>query len=118
MKKTRVFTNIDKDLHRRIKRLIKMHPELEYKIISKFVNKAIEEKLNKIEDDLTLESIRKAGLEEFIQNTKKIRRQIPGIIKFVEEKDAMIIAERKKMKLEDQIEKRKHTHDVYTSKKK
>jgi len=129
MKKSRVFTNIDKDIHRRIKRLIMMHPELEYKIISKFVNKAIEEKLNKIEDALTLERIRKAGLDEFISNTKMIRRRIPGIIKFYEDHPEpvdrdWVRAEIKKMKQSKEFkqfekeEKRKHTHGVYTPKKK
>ena len=119
MKEKRHFVDIDKDLHKRIKHLIRIHPELEFKIISKFVNKATEEKLNKIEDHLTSESIRKAGLDEFINKTKMIKRKIPGIIRFYEEyDDERIKADRKKMKLEDQIQKRKHTHRVYTPKKK
>lgn len=118
MKEKRHFVDINQDLHKRIKHLIRIHPELEFKIISKFVNKATEEKLNKIEDRITLESIRKTGLDEFVNKAKLVRRRMPGLVKFYEEYDEKVKAARKKMKLEDQIKKSKHTHGVYTPKKK
>jgi len=129
MKKARVPASIDKEIHLRIKHLIKTHPELEYKIISKFVNEALEEKLNKIEDRITLESIRKTGLDEFVNKAKMVRRRMPGLVKFYEDYSEpvdreWVRAEIKKFKQSkefkqlDEKEKRKHTHHVYTPKKK
>ena len=116
MKKKRHFASIDKEIHLRIKHLIKTHPELDYKIISRFVNEALEEKLNKIEDDLILKKIRKAGIESFVLDAKYLRSEIPKIKEFEEKVSTEIMILRNKMM--DKFEKRKHTHRVYTSKKK
>jgi len=116
MKKERVPARIDKEIHQRIKHLIKTHPELEYKKISGFVNQAIEEKLDKIDDDLTLKKIRKAGIEKIIEDAKYLRRHTPILIEGVEKISVEIMELRNKMM--EKFEKRKHTHRVYTPKKK
>jgi len=70
MTKTRVPASIDQETHQRIKNLIKTHPELNYKKISRFVNESLEEKLNKIDRELVDKSIKNVGLESFIKDTK------------------------------------------------
>jgi len=66
MKKDRVPASIDKEIHQRIKYLMKTHPELNYKKISRFVNESLEEKLDKIEDEIIRKKIRNAGIEAFL----------------------------------------------------
>jgi len=116
MKKARVPASIDKEIHLRIKHLIKTHPELEYKKISGFVNQAIEEKLDKIDDELTLKKIRKAGIEQIIKDAKYLRRHTPILKEDIEKASADIMELRDKMM--EKFEKRKHTRGVYKSKKK
>jgi len=111
MKKTRVPASIDKEIHQRIKYLIRIHPELNYKKISRFVNEALEEKLDKIDNELSLKKIKEVGIEKLIEDAKNLRKEIPKI-KELEEKMGVEV-----MKLRDnmmaEFEKRKHTHPVY-----
>jgi len=116
MKKKRVPASIDKEIHLRIKHLIKTHPELEYKIITKFVNEALEEKLDKIDDELTLKKIRKAGIEKIIEDAKYLRRNTPILAEDIEKISVEVMELRDKFM--EKFEKRKHTHGVYTPKKK
>jgi len=129
MKKARVPASIDQDIHQRIKHLIITHPELNYKTISKFVNETLEEKLNKIEDSITLKSIRKTGLDEFVNKANMIRRSLGGMVKYYEEyhkpidekwmrAQIKLVKQSKEYKQLEKEEKRKHTHRVYRSKKK
>jgi len=75
MTKTRVPASIDEKNHQRIKDLIKTHPELNYKKISRFVNESLEEKLDKIDNELMAKRIKNAGIESFVADQKKTNRE-------------------------------------------
>lgn len=91
MKKTRVPASIDKEIHQRIKYLIKIHPELNYKKISRFVNESLEEKLDKIDNELSLKKIKEVGIQKLIDEAKDLRKEIPKIKEYAEKTDAEVI---------------------------
>jgi len=86
MIKTRVPASIDEKNHQRIKDLIKTHPELNYKKISRFVNESLEEKLNKIDNELMAKRIKNAGIESFVADQKKTNRENSKKIEELEKK--------------------------------
>jgi len=86
MTKTRVPASIDGETHQRIKDLIKTHPELSYKKISRFVNESLEEKLNKIDNELMAKRIKNAGLDSFVTDQKKTNRENSKKIEAIEKR--------------------------------
>jgi len=71
MKKQRAPTNIDKNIHRRMK-LLKSRNKLAYKSITDFVNNALDEKLDHIENKLLYEQIRKHGFDASFDKAKEL----------------------------------------------
>lgn len=130
MKKERVPTSIEKEIHHRIKLLMRTQPELEYKTISKFMNKTLEEKLNELENKRLFEQIKREGINEIFDLAQKTHKDIAKLLawqeKEREERDEFMdhIEEKKrslvelKKEMEKLFPKRKHTHSVYKSKRK
>jgi len=134
MKKKRVPASIDKDIHRRIKLLQKFQPELGYKTISKFVNETLEKELEKLENERILKRMKESGIENVFDLVHNTHKEMAKVLEDTEKRDkqdaefrADLIDMKKKMvrlvELRDEILKRKlikskHTHGVYTSKKK
>jgi len=130
MKKKRVPASIEKEIHQRIKLLLRTQPELEYKTISKFVNKTLEEKLNKLENLRLFEQIKRQGINKIFDLTQRTHKDIAKVLghqeKEIEEREEFMdsIKEEKralmelKKEMERLFQKEKHTHGVYKSKRK
>ena len=104
--------NIDKKLYRRLDGLLNIHRELGYKSKVQFVEKAIEEKMEVIEDKLILAKIKESGLNYIVKEAKEFQKM----------KQRSESLSRRLNKKVDEIMKKhpidKHTHRVYKSKKK
>jgi len=104
--------NIDKKIYQKVDSLINMHRDLGYKSKVQFVEKAIEEKLDVIQDKLILTKIKESGLDSIIGEAKEFQ-------KMKQDSEAL---SRRMTKVVDKILKKypidKHTHSVYKSKKK
>ena len=115
MKKALSPLNIDKKLYTRMTHLLTVNPDLGYKSKTQVVEKTIEEKLDKMENDMVLRAIKEEGITGFKEKTRDI------IDKFMQLKKEM--GETKKsVELATQtmveIKKKIHTPRVYKSKKK
>lgn len=95
--------------------MLKINPELEYKSRTQFVEKAIEEKLDKIETELVLKSIKEEGIAGFKESARKMFERTEQLGKQVDETRKLL--EQTKQATEE-IKKKKHTLHVYKSKKK
>jgi len=115
MKKALSPINIDKEIYSRMTYVLKVNPELGYKSRTQFVEKTLEEKLDKIETELVLKMIKDEGLMKFKEKTRKLLERSSRL----EKQHAELI---KKIDLNIQmvaeIKKEKHTPRVYKSKKK
>ena len=134
MKKKRVPASIDKEIHQRIKLLQKFQPELGYKTISKFVNETLEKELEKLENERIFKRMKESGIENVFDLVHNTVKDIAKVLEDTEKRDkqdakfrADLIDMKKKIdrlvELRDEILKRKlikrkHTHRVYTPKKK
>ena len=130
MKKERVPTSIKKEIHQRIKLLMTTQPELEYKTISNFMNKTLEEKLNELENLRLFEQIKREGINEIFDLAHRTHDDIAKVLAHQEkertdrEEFMSHVAEEKrtliglKKEIDKRFPKKTHTHSVYTSKKK
>jgi len=108
MKKALSPINIDKKLYRKLDSLLNMHRELGYKSKVQFVENAIEEKLDTIQDKLILTKIKESGLDSVIGEAKEFQKM----------KQQAEATSRRMSKALDKILGKKHTPRVYKSKKK
>lgn len=95
--------------------LLKVNPELGYKSKTMFVEKTLTEKLDEIENNMVLKSIKEEGIMGFKKKTSKI---IGQSIQLREELDEIF----EKMEKQDQVlaelKKETHTLRVYKPKRK
>jgi len=115
MKKALSPLNIDKEIYSRMTYLLKVNPELEYKSRTQFVEKTLTEKLDEIENNMVLKSIKEEGITGFKTKTRKIigqatqlREQLDEIFEKMEKQDQVMV----------KLKKDTHTLRVYMSKKK
>ena len=112
MKKLLSPINIDKKLYRKLEGLLNMHKELGYKSKVQFVEKAIEEKLDTIQDKLILAKIKESGLDSIIGEAKEFQKM---------KQDSAALSRRMSKAVDEIMKKypiKKHTPRVYKSKKK
>ena len=96
VKKERVPTNIDKEVHQRIKQLIRKQPELGYNTLSKFLNETLKERLTELENEEILERMKKIGLHNFINENKSLQEKYDDFEDHVIEEFQKMIKEQKK----------------------
>lgn len=94
--------NIEKGIYKRMTYLLKVNPELEYKSRTHFVEKTLTEKLDVIENNMVLKSIKEEGIVGFKAKTRKIigqgvqlREELDEIFEKMEKQD-QVLAELKK----------------------
>lgn len=109
-KKERVPAKIDKEIHQRMK-LLKSHGKLDSDSIIGFMNNAISEKLDEIEENQVIKEIRKNGYDSFFEQAKKIReleknsKEMYNIISSMEKQSAKSAAKGRKAIIELGFEK-------------
>ena len=72
MKKALSPLNIDKDLYIRMTQMLKVNPELGYKSRTQFVEKTLEEKLDKMDDEAVLKMIKDEGIMGFKEKARNL----------------------------------------------
>lgn len=95
--------------------MLKINPELEYKSRTQFVEKAVEEKLDKIETELVLKSIKEEGIAGFKESARKTFQKLEQLGNRMDELNELIELTDQKTK---EIKKLKHTPRIDKSKKK
>lgn len=115
MKKKRKQLWIGEEIYTRIVYLLKVNPESGYKSRTQFVEKALEEKLDKMETEMVLQSIREEGIIGFKEKTRKLLERSVQLEKRMIEINKLI---EQNKQVTEEIKKVKHTHRVYKSKKK
>jgi len=95
--------------------LLIVNPDLGYKSKTQFVEKTIEEKLDKMENDMVLKSIKEFGITGFKEKTREIIDRTMQLKKEMgETKKSMELVTQQV----EEIKKTRHTPRVYKSKKK
>jgi len=122
MKKERKQLWIDEELYARIVHMLKVNPVSGYKSRTQFVEKAVEEKLDKMETELVLRSIKEEGIMEFKESARAIlktgmqmEKRHAEVVELIEQYKQL--AEENK-RLKHKKAKLKHTYRVYKPKKK
>jgi len=80
MKKQRVPASIDKEIHQRIKLLLKMQPGLGFKKISGFVNTTLEKELEKLENERIFKLMKEKGMENVLGVANETQRGIAKLL--------------------------------------